>query len=1283
MIDIKRFSGVMDTDSPNEDLGLQSVKSARNIRYRGTNGNLRAENIPGTTLIANTLPAGTNENIGAFYDNLKQRIFYFNYNSNANHGIYILDLSLLTVSALLVSGTNTDGDILVFTLNESIFAVKMLYGDAEQGDTLYFNNCQKEPCQVNIERTLAGTYGVMKRAFLEVIKYPAARPPYVVYGNDTAVTVNTLRKKLFKFKTRATYFSREQSVTSMQSEVPLPVNYLDSNIDKDPTKNCKISIVYETLDADVEKIEILGAVTGKSDANSVIDPNQYSDFFLIATINKAQLSLPNNDLALFEFYNNQVYLPIDPEDSIQVQDYVPLGANALEMLNGNVPIYGGITENFDSVPLLATSSSSAISQRNTQLPYIFVGTQSGDSAFGTGNIHVIIAGTIAAANAGDTFNIVTTNQTVSFVVAGVTTASIITGLAAAAVIAGFTVVSSDTQNLTLIKTGESLQRVYTTQNLVQAPANSFCHNWNDREAYAIQYFDAAGRTNGSVTTDGIAVQTVNYTETTGVPNIPDIGLSITSRPPITAKYFSIGRSISLAKLKFLYWISHDTYKDTLYAYISIENLNAFILANPDSKYLAYDFSAGDRIRFLKVLSGTVNTIYTTQDFEIVGQQFAPIINGVPHSGQYIKIALPTTSGTFDFGTAAFFNYFIELYTPALPIGDNLNQNFEWGERGTVGDAGLSTRYHQGGTQNQTPNLSQPALFDFQKGEFYYRQRKIIAGNVAKWNILEQTAPSTGSLNRFFFGLTLAENTIDIALYNVQSTYSTKTLDPANWAILKLNSATSPIFNVTGTIIIRPAFNYTTANIAVSFYDGINPLVTVNLLVIGNVNAGSDYTFNLNTNFTFIAPYTKAYFSLPRNYQGTVSGDLTVTEADKTYTVGVVDANFSDYFQSGAKPNGRDFIVDVQAKRVYNSVLLRWGLPNVINSNINQVSRFKYLDFDEVDNAKGDIEILSVQGRTLDVLQRRACGTLEIYAKVIQDNNGSNTLVTTDEIITKQNIQYLEGDYGVGSQKYSFAKAKFGYYFTDPVRGYQVRRSRDGLVPINELYKGQYLIRDLITPYSKPYLRTNGAPSHILGYYDYFEEAYNTVLQEGTYNGSTLVANNFGFNETRNAYCCFYDIIPEWIISAQDKIFAWKAGAAYIQNDTTNYCKFFGVQFFPSVTLVFNDKISVKKTFEALSYQANQYWVADTNGDIITSQTNPQTGQAQVSQLITADFEIQENIRYAAFLRDANSGSNAQLALVDGDILKGVYIVCKLTYKGNNFAYIYAPYINYDNSPRNF
>jgi len=1286
MIDLKNFNGIMDTDSPNENIGQHSVKFARNIRYRGEGANMRIENIEGLSLIPFNQPAGTNECIGGFYDDLKQRIFEFIYNSNSFHSIRITYVSTLSRIALLTNGTNADIDCLDFTLDGKIYDVKMLYGDETQGDTLYFINSSNEPCQINIERTLAGTYGTMTRDFLEVIKYPANRPPYVTYGDDATVTVNTMRKKLFRFMTRPVYFSREKSVLSIKSELCLPINAADTQVDQDPTKNCKISIVYETLGADVQYIEILGQVSGKSDENGVVDPNQFSDPFLIQTIDKASLGLSDNDIAIFDFYNNQAYTEIDPEDAIQLFDLVPLEAGAMEMLNGNVPIYGAITEGFDLIPITATVTPSSIPEADTQLPYVFVGSQSGDSAFGTGVIHIILVGTIEV---GYNFSIVTTNNTLSVSAAAPTTNGVLSQLSVAATLAGFTTsIVVDDNNLLLEKSGESLQ-IVVRQGPVLGVTNGPVYNWNDKEAYCLNYFDKGGRTAGSQTIENMSFQTPNYTETLGVPNIPQLLLSVTNRPPIDAFYFTIGRTKSLAKLKFLYWVSNSTYKDTEFAYIGIQNLNTFIEANKsdpnkpsNSAHLAYDFTPGDRIRFIKVLSGTVNTIYTQQDFSIIGQALSPNINGTVREGQFIKISLPTTSATFDFGTTDFANYEIELYTPAQSVANSLNKFYEFGERYTIGNPGTATRYHQGMTQNQTSNLSQPATFTFNKGDFYYRNRQINVGAEYNYNFpaYEQgIGRTTLALN--FTSQSYSDPNITPGSSPNQNLVGFNLATNTDRAILNVTTGTY-VFRMKGAIIV--SFNDFGENFRYYLQDSlgnVTDLVPMQPITQGPHTYPIDVTFQMLPNTRmFIFGYSQGDYRNSKTYSEV---DFKITR-QLPYTVPVIDANYSDYFPSALNSNGRPLIEEPSAARSYNGQLLRWGKPNLKNTNINEVSRFTVLNFDEIDGRFGDIKLLNAGDRhILDILQERSCCWYAIYAKVLQNNAGADVITTTNEIITRTNVQYLAGNYGIGNNKGSFAKTKLGYFFTDSIRGYQVRRSQDGLIPVNELFFGQYYIRNLITKYSDPYIRPNGSLSIIIGYYDYFEEQYVVFLQAGSYNGKSIPNEGFSFNEIHKGYCSFYDEIPEWVLCAKDKTFEWRDGQEYIRDNNIEYGKRFGIQTYPNVTIVFNGKEGLRKTFDAIGFQSNECWQSPENGDIYTGEVNEQTGFRQISSLIEQDYIRRGETFNAPLLRDANSMADAREALLDGDYLCGNYIVCKLTYFGSKFVYLYLPYLNWQNLPRNY
>lgn len=1283
MVEVKQLSGFLNTDDSNEVLGYTHHKIGRNIIFRGVQNKMRVENISGTTHISNNLPAGTNECIGAFYDELKQRIFWFNYNSNNNHGIYQYTISTGIIAPIVISNTNTDGDILNFTLNGFIYAVKMLYGDITQGDTLYFNNSQKQPCQININRAIAGGYGTIERSYINVIKAPSIMPPAVVYQDDNTVTVNNLRKKLFKFKIRYVYSNKDKSVWSSISILPLPVNYTDTLVDKDPTKNCRIALVIPTGAADVVKIEI---------AATQSLGNVFSDFFLVQVLDKTANSIPSNDITTFRFYNDQAYVPIDLTESVQLFDLVPLQANDLEFLNGNVPIYGGILEGYDLIPITGSVTATNEQSQDTQPPFLFVGSQSEDSGFGTGNIHIAIIGIVR--NGEDTFNIYTTNNTISFPAAATTTASIITGLAAAAVSAGFTVVSSDTENLIIAKTGESLQRVgYVFVPILPSLTDTFVYDWNANYAYGVVYFDKNGITNGVITNISMSVSTVNYTITGSpffVSNIPKQQFQISSRPPNWAYYFQIVRTNNLSKSKFLYWVSFITYKDADYAYINIENLNTYIKDNPSSNFLAYDFSTGDRIRFLRVLSGNVNTIYTNNDFSIQSQLINPTINGTVQQGQFLKIALPVTSSTFDFGTKDFYNYFIQLYTPAQSAATGLNSYFEFGERYTIGNPTLFTRYHQGMLQNQTPNLSQPATFEFTQGDDYYRNRTINGGNYAEWNITSQTSTVGG---KFYPAAALGFNTIDPNSYSVQSTTAfnvLSTVQNANWAIFKDDITQADDFTAKGTIIFKSNINATDVDFGIEIYDGLgtNPSFSIQLGIINSVVANVTYTITINTNFTFLSNYNRGYFFIGANsggsgFKGTVSGGISLNQTASIFNVAIIDRNFSDFFQSAVNSNGREWIVDPNAAQVFNPTLLRWGLAYQPDTNINQSNRFQPLNFDEIDRSKGQIQRLKARERICRVFQERACGQMGVYAKFIQGSSGTNILTTTNDIITKNNVQYYEGTYGIGNQPTSLVSGKIQDYFVDPVRAYQMRLSGDGLVPISELYKGQFFIQPLFPPYNKNYLRLNGSKAKILGCYDFFEEQYITILQGGTLNGNTILDYAFSFNEKRNAYCCFYDFNPEMIISAEDIIYSWKNGQLYVHNNKDKYCNFYGSQFYPSLTMTYNKTIEIKKKYLALGYQSNQIWESPVNADINTSFINPQTGLQQISQLINQDFVLEENIRTAAFLFDANSMQNAREALVNGDYLQGNWLEIKLVYLGSDFAWIFEPYITHIVSPRNF
>jgi hypothetical protein len=448
-----------------------------------------------------------------------------------------------------------------------------------------------------------------------------------------------------------------------------------------------------------------------------------------------------------------------------------------------------------------------------------------------------------------------------------------------------------------------------------------------------------------------------------------------------------------------------------------------------------------------------------------------------------------------------------------------------------------------------------------------------------------------------------------------------------------------------------------------------------------------YTFDVTVGMAagerlFILGRSKSNSTQPRTMY---NSKITFTN-ELNYSEYFVCQNFSDIFESSVNSNataGRTFNVDENAAQVTIPSLLRWGLDYEPNTNINRSNRFRALNQTEADRSNGSIQVMKARGNNLRIFQDRKCATIGVYTRLIR-TGGANILAETDEILSKNNFTYYDGDFGIGNQPTGVVHGKNQDYFIDPIRNYQCRLGGGGGVePISELYKGQFYIQPKFTPYNNNYVRASGAKSKIIGFYDYAEEECVTFLQDGTLGGNSIPYYSFSFNEKRNAYCSFFDLQPENIISANDVTYSWKNGEMYIHNNTTNYCNFFGVQYYPSIKLVFNDKEIIKKSYNAIGYQSNQIWQSNTIGDINTSLKNPQTGLYQQSALILQDYTIEEGLRYADLLRDANSGLNAQLALLEGDELNGNWIEINLKYIGSEQSWLYLPYVSYQPMERNF
>jgi len=336
------FNGKLNLDVAQYRISNGDYIDALNITKdsQGIGNDLVVANILGNTNIPYTLPAGVNKIIGFYADKVRDRAYYFLWNSNGFNSILYYNASTDKVIKVLVSKTDSNGiDILNFNPSYKVLSVNIYYRDVE-GDILFFNDGLNPPRNINV----AASYGTSWKAeYLLVIKPPPVMPAKVTYINNNNVTVNNLRNKLFQFCYRYVYDNNEKSVWSTKSIVPLPQQPTLQLTEDTFKNNSCISISISTGAVNVRKLELSFRETTSGFT---------SDWYLITQIDKTVSAILDNDIFTFNFYNDSIYTQIDVTDTTQLQDWVPQKANAAELANGNVLLYSGITEGYNKTDVI-------------------------------------------------------------------------------------------------------------------------------------------------------------------------------------------------------------------------------------------------------------------------------------------------------------------------------------------------------------------------------------------------------------------------------------------------------------------------------------------------------------------------------------------------------------------------------------------------------------------------------------------------------------------------------------------------------------------------------------------------------------------------------------------------------------------------------------------------------------------------------------------------------------------------------------------------------------------
>lgn len=1313
MISAHPFMGAMDLDSPDEVIDPRMCRDLRNVIWRGNPGNMRAESVLGTIGINNPflLNTGYNKCIGAFYDDVNQVLYDFNINSEIDiHGIivpggiqlgaiYVFNTLTKVWQRLIEDGINTVGSPTGLRNNVRITGAKLIYGDPSDGILLYFINSLGVPTVINVTKYLSAPPSPILREYIEVIKAAPPVPPRVVYENDNNVNGNNLTNSLFQFAYTGISENMEETPFSSGSILTLPSVPFTNTANTDKTKCARMALYLNTLGENFVKLNIYMRQT----QNGIT-----SGWFLVDTIIKANTGLPDNSVYRYQFYNSGNYIPADPKFAVLLQDSVPQKANCQELLNGDTLAYAGITEGYDWFK--STFSSNLTFNNNEDVDYIingvlffgefngtFTGLQKNFEIFvtgegtndGLGNVIALTSvpdNLYVLAKLDDTtnigFNVGTGgNGNIAFILAAIGTA---------AVGAGWQVIVTKTNSIVISYNGGPGNVTLTATRIENRhlDVNNISYQLafypESNQSFGLVYYDRYGRTNGVITDITANISTLPYNSASNT-TITNVQLNLNGiTPPTWAYYYHVVRTNTLTYNKHLHWVSNQAFSnvnmlvETQYAYIGISNIADYNLAIQATQgVVGYDFTPGDRIRFIGRFNSGKTFTTLTFDYPILGVADNPIINGTAQQGSFIKIAYPTTdinvNFKFDINDPDFQNYYILLYSvtsnsasaSAGSTSSTGNVYYEFGQQYFIGKAGTINAFHYG-------NLGDNQVI-FNDGDIYARQRTVPAGNTY---YLNSGLMAFG--NRYATALITTPTFVVAGQYQI-GTQTNLAADPSNPAVYpRIGDANGLYTNLSANLqTIRLSGTLQAFADAQTWLDIVikvdKTAASAQQLYIIKHSDGIPTGTSKSIDFTgqIGVPAGAKVWLIYGNGESQpnirINGYLLRLDVINNITIDVFDPSFSDVYNLRTNSNSRPIVQDISAKQTYFSTLMRYSLQYQVGTTKNNTNRFYPNNFDEFDRSYGAVTRMRVWQRELRIFQERRVGRTGVYAKFIQDSSGGS-LVTTDAIINPNNIDYFAGQYGIGNQGDSLASSGFQDYFADPVKGYFCRLSQDGIVPISERYKIQTYAGSIIPKYlAANHLFPWGGFSAILGCVHFSKDRASEVifvLQVGALADLTdaIGQEAISFREEGNAWGSIYDFGPDSIVNCENILYSFWNGVLYSHTNDQDYCQFYGGQHKPIVGIIRNENEGIDKTWIGMGMHSNVKWISP----LMYTNAESYVGQRQESKIVASDVNRIEGRWKTSFRNDIHSRGGFGY----GQRLKGTLLYAQMTVEdGSQFAYL--------------
>lgn len=353
MADLQRtfLAGRMNKDLDERLLPDGEYRDAVNVTIDTSEGaNIGAvQNAYGNTQIANinnilssqgVFIANDAVTIGAYSYEATNLLFWFVVASDFE-GIF--EYNQITQDTVLVLGS-TKGQ-LGFNTNHLITGVNYVV-DGNGGGLLLWTDNLNPPRKINVNR--CKTYAIDDLRINEdinLIVEPPINSPYISLStlSSQTLTPNNIEDKFVYFSYRYKYLDNEYSAMSPLSAVAFDPKVLVIDNETGENKGMlnkynKVQLSFETGNEFVKEIQLL------------VWESRTLNVKVVETLNKEELSIPDNDTWSFDFMNNKTYAALPSDQTTRLFDNVPLKALAQDIIGSRL-VFGNYTQFRDLVSI--------------------------------------------------------------------------------------------------------------------------------------------------------------------------------------------------------------------------------------------------------------------------------------------------------------------------------------------------------------------------------------------------------------------------------------------------------------------------------------------------------------------------------------------------------------------------------------------------------------------------------------------------------------------------------------------------------------------------------------------------------------------------------------------------------------------------------------------------------------------------------------------------------------------------------------------------------------------